>query len=281
MQLEDNKCITEKVIKSLEADGWTISKLATAGVSQLAKYDGIGKITAQRIINESRKLMNEATIVETEEMIRTARQRRTPLEVIGMLEANNWTLEEIATTDPDKLLDYCYKNTAKDTIQLARQLVNEVQYSRSDLATIATLTGSLRVDGHRADLVILKAARAHAAFEGRTCIEDLDILLAADCAPFAYADFHREFLKDHALLVACPKLDDFGAHLSKLIAILKEAEPSSITVVHMEVPCCSGLVHMAHKAIEASGLNVPMHEVTISTIGDILSRRESVTSAST
>lgn len=111
-------------------------------------------------------------------------------------------------------------------------------------------------------------------------LKGADILLAADCVPFAYADFHREFLKDHAVLVACPKLDDFGAHLSKLIAILREAEPSSITVVHMEVPCCSGLVHMAHKAIEASGLNIPMHDVTIGTMGDILSRQEPVTSAS-
>ncbi len=112
-------------------------------------------------------------------------------------------------------------------------------------------------------------------------LKGADILLAADCVPFAYAEFHREFLKDRALLVACPKLDDFSAHLSKLTTILRQAEPRSITVVHMEVPCCSGLVHMAQKAIEASGLNIPMHEVTIGTMGDILSHRESVTSAST
>jgi magnesium chelatase subunit D len=67
-------------------------------------------------------------------------------------------------------------------IARARQLVAEVEYTRHDLATIATLTGSLRVDGHRADLVILKAARAHAAFEGRTAIADRDILLAAELA---------------------------------------------------------------------------------------------------
>lgn len=112
-------------------------------------------------------------------------------------------------------------------------------------------------------------------------LKGADILLAADCVPFAYADFHRQFLGNHALLVACPKLDDFSAHLNKLIAILCQTEPRSITVVHMEVPCCSGLVHMAQRAIEASGLNIPLHDVTIGTRGIILSRHEAVTSAST
>jgi Mg-chelatase subunit ChlI len=69
-----------------------------------------------------------------------------------------------------------------EEIARARQLVTHVQYSYQDLAAIATLTGSLQVDGHRADLVILKAARAHAAFEGRMSIEDRDILLAAELA---------------------------------------------------------------------------------------------------
>lgn len=72
--------------------------------------------------------------------------------------------------------------TLSREIANARQLVSQIEYTRHDLATIATLTGSLNVDGHRADLVILKAARAHAAFEGRSAIEDRDILLAAELA---------------------------------------------------------------------------------------------------
>ena len=112
-------------------------------------------------------------------------------------------------------------------------------------------------------------------------LQGADILLAADCVPFAYADFHREFLQNRALLVACPKLDDFGAHLNKLVAILQQAEPRSITVVHMEVPCCSGLVHMAQKAIEACGSNIPLYDVTVGVRGTILSRDESVPSVST
>lgn len=67
-------------------------------------------------------------------------------------------------------------------IACARELLPQVQYSQSDLATIATMMGELGVDGHRADLVVLKAARAHAAFEGRTHLSDRDILLAAELA---------------------------------------------------------------------------------------------------
>jgi Mg-chelatase subunit ChlI len=69
-----------------------------------------------------------------------------------------------------------------DEIARARELVDHVKYTREDLRTIATLTSSLGVDGHRADLVILKAARAHAALEGRTAINERDILVAAELA---------------------------------------------------------------------------------------------------
>lgn len=98
-----------------------------------------------------------------------------------------------------------------------------------------------------------------------------NLLLTADCVPFTYAGFHREFLKDHTLLVACPKLDDFPAHLQKLTEILSNSQIMSLTVVHMEVPCCSGLTHMAKQAIQASGKEIPFRDVTIGVRGDILS----------
>jgi len=94
-------------------------------------------------------------------------------------------------------------------------------------------------------------------------LKGADVVLAADCVPFAYPEFHRDFLKDKALLVACPKLDDFQAHLTKLTQILRQSDVKSITVVHMEVPCCSGLVHMARQAIRASGKDIPFREVMV------------------
>ncbi len=98
-----------------------------------------------------------------------------------------------------------------------------------------------------------------------------DLVLAADCVPFAYADFHVDFLRNHSLLVACPKLDDFQAHQKKLTEILRHSQVKSLTVVHMEVPCCSGLVHMAKQAIRLSGKDIPLEEVTVGIKGALKS----------
>lgn len=100
-------------------------------------------------------------------------------------------------------------------------------------------------------------------------LQGADLVLAADCVPFAYAGFHQEFLRDHALLVACPKLDDFQSHQAKLTDILRRSSVKCITVVHMEVPCCSGLIHMARQAISGSGKDIPLKEVTIGVRGEL------------
>jgi len=106
---------------------------------------------------------------------------------------------------------------------------------------------------------------------GAPFLKDADLVLAGDCAPFAYAGFHRDFIKGHALLVACPKLDDFRAHQRKLTEILCQSSVKSITVVHMEVPCCSGLIQMARQAIKDCGKDIPLKEVTIGIRGDLKS----------
>ncbi|MFA5308731.1 MAG: 4Fe-4S binding protein [Dehalococcoidales bacterium] len=100
-------------------------------------------------------------------------------------------------------------------------------------------------------------------------LKDADVLLAADCVPFTYAGFHQDFLGENtALLVACPKLDNFPAHQAKLTEILEQSGLKSLTVVHMEVPCCSGLVHLAKQAILASGNVLSFREITISIRGE-------------
>jgi len=100
-------------------------------------------------------------------------------------------------------------------------------------------------------------------------LQGVDLVLAADCVPFAYAGFHRDFLREHSLLVACPKLDDLQAHLKKLTDILRHSSVKSLTVVHMEVPCCFGIVHMARQALQLSGKDIPFKEVTIGVKGDL------------
>jgi len=100
-------------------------------------------------------------------------------------------------------------------------------------------------------------------------LQGTDLVLAADCVPFAYAGFHQDFLRDHSLLVACPKLDDFQAHLKKLTDILSQSQVKSLTVVHMEVPCCFGLMQMVRQALQLSGKDIPLKEVTIGVEGDL------------
>ena len=102
-------------------------------------------------------------------------------------------------------------------------------------------------------------------------LQGADVMLIADCVPFAYAGIHQDFLRGHAVLVACPKLDDFDAHQAKLTQILYEARVKSLTVVHMEVTCCSGLAHMAKQAISSSGRDISLKEVVIGVRGDVKS----------
>jgi NAD-dependent dihydropyrimidine dehydrogenase PreA subunit len=101
-------------------------------------------------------------------------------------------------------------------------------------------------------------------------LQGVDLVLAADCVPFAYAGFHQDFLSNHSLLVACPKLDDFQAHLKKLTDILRQSAVKSLTVVHMEVPCCFGIVQMARQAVQLSGKDIPLKEVTVGVKGDLI-----------
>ncbi|MGM0366555.1 MAG: ATP-binding protein [Actinomycetota bacterium] len=98
--------------------------------------------------------------------------------------------------------------------------------------------------------------------------KDAHLLIAADCVPFAYAPFHDQLLKGKVLLVGCPKLDDAQAYLQKLTQIIEENDIKSITVAHMEVPCCFGLVKLVEEAIKRSNRTVPFASVNITVKGE-------------
>jgi len=99
---------------------------------------------------------------------------------------------------------------------------------------------------------------------------DADLLLVADCVPFAVGDFHRRFLKDHSLIVGCPKLDDTQLYIEKLARIVGSNNLRSLMVVHMEVPCCFGLTHMAREAIALSGKAMSFLDITVSLRGSMV-----------
>jgi Pyruvate/2-oxoacid:ferredoxin oxidoreductase delta subunit len=99
--------------------------------------------------------------------------------------------------------------------------------------------------------------------------QDADLLIAADCVPFAYPDFHRDFLKGKAVVVGCPKLDDIQLYKEKLTEIFKTNSIKSVTVPYMEVPCCFGLVKATEDALTESGKRIPLKKVKIGIRGDI------------
>jgi Pyruvate/2-oxoacid:ferredoxin oxidoreductase delta subunit len=100
--------------------------------------------------------------------------------------------------------------------------------------------------------------------------KEAHLLLAADCSAFAYANMQHDFIKGKTTLIACPKLDEVQASVDKLAEILALNDIKDITVVRIEVPCCSGLNMMVKKALERSKKQVPASTVTIGTDGSIL-----------
>jgi len=98
--------------------------------------------------------------------------------------------------------------------------------------------------------------------------ENADLLIAADCVPFAYANFHKDFLKGRILGVGCPKLDDDALYKKKLTEIFKRSNIRSVTVVNMEVPCCFGLYRLVKEALDSSGKVIPLRQEIIGIKGD-------------
>lgn len=103
-------------------------------------------------------------------------------------------------------------------------------------------------------------------------LKGADLLVIADCVPIAFPSLHRDLLKGKAVMMGCPKFDEVQEYIDKFAEVFKTAGIKSVTTVIMEVPCCSGLPVIVKKGLEASGVNVPMEQVVISTRGKILER---------
>ena len=100
-------------------------------------------------------------------------------------------------------------------------------------------------------------------------LQQADILLVADCVPVVCPDFHQRFVDDRPVIIACPKLDEAAANLEKLTQVIKIAGIRSITVLHVEVPCCTGLVRLCQAAIRATGKKVALDDVVVSVRGNV------------
>ena len=115
--------------------------------------------------------------------------------------------------------------------------------------------------------VQLKLVSPHALY-----FAGADLLLVADCVLFAMGDFHNRFLTDSSIVVGCPKLDNAEFYIEKLATILKANKLNSLTVLHMEVPCCFGLTHVARQAIARSWVDITFEDVAIGLNGNVKKR---------
>ena len=98
--------------------------------------------------------------------------------------------------------------------------------------------------------------------------QNADLLIAADCTAYAYANMHQEFMRGRVTVIGCPKLDRID-YSEKLTEIIQNNEIKSVTLVRMEVPCCGGLEMAAKRAVQISGKSLPWQVVTITLDGQI------------
>ncbi len=103
--------------------------------------------------------------------------------------------------------------------------------------------------------------------------DNADLVIAADCVPFAFASFEQTIIKGRTLLIACPKLDNVSIYLEKLRDIFAANVIQSITIAFMEVPCCFGLVALVKQSLEASGKQIPVNAVKLGIRGELLERK--------
>ena len=98
-----------------------------------------------------------------------------------------------------------------------------------------------------------------------------DVVLAADCVAYSLPDFHERFLKGKSLAIACPKLDEGqDVYVDKISKMVDKSKINTLTVIMMEVPCCRGLLQIAHAALQGAKRKVPLKAIIVSTRGDVI-----------
>ena len=100
-------------------------------------------------------------------------------------------------------------------------------------------------------------------------LKDADLLVAADCVPVAYPNFHKDFLAGRVIMMGCPKFDDVNGYVQKFVEVFQNARPKSIKLAIMEVPCCGGMRMIVKEALKQAGMDIPLDEVIVTARGEI------------
>ncbi len=116
--------------------------------------------------------------------------------------------------------------------------------------------------------VQIRLIPAHAPF-----LQNADLLVAADCTAVAVRNFQEKYLEGKTVMMGCPKFDDAESYVQRFAEIISTCNLKSLTILIMEVPCCSAMNVIVRKAIEKAGKSVPVEQITISTRGEELARK--------
>ncbi|MCK5516386.1 MAG: 4Fe-4S ferredoxin [Desulfobulbaceae bacterium] len=104
-------------------------------------------------------------------------------------------------------------------------------------------------------------------------LQNSDILIAADCTAVTVRNFQEKYLEGKIVMMGCPKFDDAESYIQRFAEIIQTCNLKSLTILIMEVPCCSSMNVIVKKAIEKAGKTVPVEQITISTRGEELERK--------
>lgn len=187
--------------------------------------------------------------------------------------------KEVAQYDPIKT----YKHVKKQRGEAEAEKVHGIEEAKKEEDKMkcgcpGTMMKDFRDkdDGDTQEKVNIKSAlrqwpiQLHLIMPQAPYFENADLLISADCVPFALANFHTDFLQGKALIMFCPKLDqEQEVYLEKLTEIFKTQNIKSITALRMEVPCCGGIKHLTEEALKKAGKNIDIKDMVVSVGGEI------------
>jgi ferredoxin len=145
-------------------------------------------------------------------------------------------------------------------------------------ARVETFNKPLSQEGPPGDLDAGRSELSHWPVQirlvppGAPFLKGADLLVVSDCAPVAYPNFHKEFVRGKAVLLGCPKFDNAEEYVNKFAEIFRAADIRSVTVIDMEVPCCSALPLIVRKGMQEAEKNIQIEEVVVSIRGQTIER---------
>lgn len=101
-------------------------------------------------------------------------------------------------------------------------------------------------------------------------LQNADLLVAADCTAVSAPNFQADFLAGKVVMMGCPKFDDAKSYVQRFAEIIATCKLNSLTILIMEVPCCSSMVGIIRQAMEQAGKTVPVEQITLSTRGEVI-----------